>query len=146
MENTLTYKELKLRQADKLYMDIARRFAEESKATRLKVGAILVKNNNIISTGWNGTPAGFSNICEDENNNTKPEVLHAEINLFAKLARDGGNALGATLYCTHSSCMNCSLFAISAQVDRLVYGTQYRDISGLEILQKAGIQLLHFTE
>ncbi len=86
---------------DNLYMDIAIRVSEMSRSTRTKVGTIAVKDNNILSFGWNGTPTGFNNCCEDKNGNTKPETVHSEINTFAKLAKTTGNALGSTLYILH---------------------------------------------
>jgi dCMP deaminase len=133
-------KQLKL---DRLYMDIAFRVAEESQAKRLKVGSILVKDGNILAMGWNGTPSGFDNQCENEHGMTKPEVMHAELNMFAKLASSYGSAKGGTVYCTDSSCMNCALLAAASKVSRLVYSRQYRDTSGIIVLQKSGIVVDH---
>ena len=130
---------------DKLYLDIAKRIAEMSNAKRSKVGGVLVNNNNIISFGWNGTPTGFPNECEDENNVTLPIVVHTETNIFAKLSKNGGpSANGATLYLTLSPCYDCAKQIIQSGVKRLVYSVEYRVKEPIEFIKKAGIEVCFF--
>ena len=126
---------------DRLYMRMARTWAENSYCERRKVGALLVKNQMIISDGYNGTPSGFENKCEDENNTSKPYVLHAEANAISKVARSNNSSDGATLYVTASPCMECSKLIIQAGIRRVVYGRQYRLTDGIELLKRAGIQV-----
>ena len=126
---------------DHLYMKMARTWSENSYCVRRKVGALMVKDNMIISDGFNGTPSGFENICEDENNVSKPYVLHAEANAITKIARSNNSADGATLYVTASPCMECSKLIIQAGIKRVVYGEKYRLMDGVELLQRAGIQV-----
>ena len=131
---------------DCLYIDIADRISQMSKAKRKKVGAVLVKDNNIISFGWNGMPSGFDNCCENELDETKPEVIHAEFNIIAKLARSLGSSDGATLYLTLSPCFECSKLIIQSRIVRVVYKEEYRDVRPLEFLKTAGISVELFKE
>ena len=120
---------------------MARTWAENSYCERRKVGALLVRDQMIISDGYNGTPSGFENVCEDENNVSKPYVLHAEANAITKVARSSNSSDGATLYVTASPCMECSKLIIQAGIKRVVYGEKYRLMDGVELLQRAGIQV-----
>lgn len=122
---------------------MARVWAENSYCVRRKVGCLVVKDKMIISDGYNGTPSGFENICEDENNVTKPYVLHAEANAITKLARSSNNSDGATLYVTASPCIECSKLIIQSGIKRVVYGENYRIHDGLELLQRAGIETIY---
>lgn len=126
---------------DEMYMRIAEEIARRSYAVRSKVGAVLVKNRQIISDGYNGTPTGFDNICEISPELSKPEVLHAESNLFMKMVKNGSSVgtLGATLYVTLSPCFECSKMIIQAGISRVVYKTAYRKTDGLDLLRKAKI-------
>ncbi|MEA4974519.1 MAG: dCMP deaminase family protein [Paludibacter sp.] len=126
---------------DQRYMRMARIWAENSYCERRKVGALLVKNKMIISDGYNGTPSGFENKCEDENNVSKPYVLHAEANAISKIARSHNSSDGATLYVTASPCIECSKLIIQAGIKRVVYGEEYRIMDGVELLKKAGIEV-----
>jgi dCMP deaminase len=133
---------------DKLYMDICFRVAKMSHAKRLKVGAVLVKGDNIISMGWNGTPTGMSNECEivnpDGSLSTSHEVLHSESNCLMKKLRNGGDStVGTTLYCTDSACVECAKLINQAGVLRFVYSRPYRITDGIEFLVKTGIQVDH---
>ncbi|MDR2684665.1 MAG: dCMP deaminase family protein [Prevotellaceae bacterium] len=125
---------------DQRYMRMARIWAENSYCKRRQVGALLVKNQMIISDGYNGTPSSFENCCEDENNNSHPYVLHAEANAITKIARSYNSSDGATLYVTSSPCMECAKLIIQAGIKRVVYGENYRIMDGLELLKKAGIE------
>ena len=124
---------------DKRYIRMAGIWAENSYCTRRKVGALLVKNQMIISDGYNGTPSGFENTCEDEHNVSKPYVLHAEANAITKVARSHNSSEGATLYVTASPCMECSKLIIQAGIKRVVYGECYRIMDGIDLLKRAGI-------
>jgi len=126
---------------DHLYMKMARTWSENSYCERRKVGALLVKDQMIISDGYNGTPSGFENKCEDDNNTSFPYVLHAEANAITKVARSNNSADGATLYVTTSPCMECSKLIIQSGIKRVVYGDKYRIMDGVELLQKAGVQV-----
>lgn len=126
---------------DHLYMKMARTWAENSYCVRRQVGALMVRDNMIISDGFNGTPSGFENICEDENNVSKPYVLHAEANAITKIARSNNSSNGATLYVTASPCMECSKLIIQSGIKRVVYGEKYRLMDGVELLERAGIQV-----
>lgn len=126
---------------DKRYMQMARIWAENSYCERRKVGALLVKNKMIISDGYNGTPSGFENVCEDEDNRTKPYVLHAEANAITKVARSSNSSDGATLYVTASPCIECAKLIIQAGISRVVYGEKYRILDGVELLHRAGIKV-----
>lgn len=127
---------------DKRYMRMAFIWAENSYCQRRKVGALLVKNKMIISDGYNGTPSGFENICEDENDKTKPYVLHAEANAITKVARSGNSSENATLYVTSSPCIECAKLIIQAGIKRVVYADAYRLSDGIELLQRAEIELI----
>ena len=118
-------------------------WAENSYCERRKVGALVVKDKMIISDGYNGTPAGFENVCEDPNNVTKPYVLHAEANAITKIARSSNNSEGATLYVTASPCIECAKLIIQAGIKRVVYSDSYRLEEGLELLRKVGIECVH---
>ena len=130
---------------DLRYLRMARIWAENSYCKRRKVGALVVKDKMIISDGYNGTPSGFENYCEDENNLTKPYVLHAEANAITKLARSSNNSEGATLYVTASPCIECSKLIIQAGIKRVVYGEKYRLTDGLELLKRANIELIYLN-
>jgi len=131
---------------DHLYMKMARTWSENSYCERRKVGALLVKDQMIISDGYNGTPSGFENKCEDDNNTSFPYVLHAEANAITKVARSNNSADGATLYVTASPCMECSKLIIQCGIKRVVYGELYRLMDGVELLKKAGIQVDYMPE
>jgi dCMP deaminase len=126
---------------DERYMMMARIWAQNSYCVRRQVGALLVKDKMIISDGYNGTPSGFENVCEDENNQTKPYVLHAEANAITKVARSNNSSDGATLYVTASPCIECAKLIIQAGITRVVYGEEYRFRDGLDLLERAGIQV-----
>ena len=126
---------------DHLYMKMARTWAENSYFVRRQVGALMVRDNMIISDGFNGTPSGFETVCEYENNVSKPYVLHAEANAITKIACSSNSSNGATLYVTASPCMECSKLIIQAGIKRVVYGEKYRLMDGVELLVRAGIQL-----
>ena len=130
---------------DLRYLRMARIWAENSYCQRRKVGALVVKEKMIISDGDNGTPSGFENICEDEHNTTKPYVLHAEANAITKLARSSNNSDGATLYVTASPCIECSKLIIQAGIKRVVYGEHYRLEDGINLLKRAGIEVLYLN-
>ena len=125
---------------DYLYMRMARVWAENSYCIRRQVGALMVKDQRIISDGYNGTPSGFENVCEDENNVSKPYVLHAEANAISKVARSHNSSDGATLYVTASPCIECSKLIIQAGIRRVVYGELYRLTDGIDLLKRAGIE------
>ena len=131
---------------DKRYLRMARIWSENSYCQRRKVGALLVKDQMIISDEYNGTPAGFENVCEDENGVTKPYVLHAEANAITKVARIGNSSEGSTLYITASPCLECSKLIIQAGIKRVVYNDLYRIQDGLEILRRAGVECIHIAE
>lgn len=124
---------------DRRYIRMAKIWAENSYCKRRQVGALLVKNKTIISDGYNGTPTGFANVCEDETGHTYPYVLHAEANAITKIARSGNNSEGATLYVTTSPCIECAKLIIQAGITRVVYSENYRLADGLELLKAAGI-------
>lgn len=125
---------------DERYLRMARIWAENSYCKRRKVGALLVKDGAIISDGFNGTPSGFENICEDENNVSKPYVLHAEANAITKIARSSQNSDGSTLYVTASPCIDCAKLIIQSGIHRVVYGEKYRLDDGIRLLERAGIE------
>lgn len=128
------------------YMDLAKRTGEMSHAVRLKVGTVVVKDGNIISFGWNGTPEGFDNVCEYENENgelvTKPIVMHSEFNALRKLARSTESAQGADMYTTHSCCLNCSLFIAGSGIKNFFYKEDYRSSEGTDFLKQAGVNVV----
>ena len=133
---------------DLRYLRMASIWAENSYCQRRKVGALIVKDKMIISDGYNGTPSGFENVCEDENNVTKPYVLHAEANAITKIARSGNNSDGATLYVTDAPCIECAKLIIQAGIKRVIYARSYRLTEGIELLKRANIEvkLLEITE
>jgi len=131
---------------DRRYLRMARIWAENSYCTRRQVGAILVKDQMIISDGFNGTPAGFENICEDSNGVTKPYVLHAEANAISKVARSNNSSEGSTLYVTASPCLECAKLIIQAGIKRVVFNELYRITDGLELLKRAGIECIHISD
>jgi len=124
---------------DRSYLQMAEVWAQNSYCKRRKVGALLVKDRTIISDGYNGTPSGFENICEDENGVTKPYVLHAEANAITKVAKSGNSSEGATLYVTASPCAECAKLIIQSGISRVVYRDAYRLTDGIDLLKRAGI-------
>ena len=128
---------------DSRYMRMARIWAENSYCERRKVGALIVKENMIISDGFNGTPAGFENVCEDEDGLTKPYVLHAEANAITKIARSNNNSNGATMYVTTSPCIECAKLIIQSGIVRVVYSQKYRLTDGIDLLNRAGIETVY---
>ena len=131
---------------DKRYMRMATIWAENSYCQRRKVGVLIVKNKMIISDGYNGTPAGFENVCEDEHGLTKPYVLHAEANAITKIARSNNSSEGATLYVTASPCIECAKLIIQAGIKRVVYAEKYRLEDGINLLKRANIEVIHLNE
>lgn len=132
--------EEKQHQLDQRYLRMAKIWAENSYCKRRQVGALVVKNQMIISDGFNGTPSGFENVCE-ENDVTKPYVLHAEANAITKLARSHNSSNDATLYVTASPCLECSKLIIQSGIKRVIYGEQYRLSDGIDLLKRAGIEV-----
>ncbi|MBU3929021.1 MAG: CMP deaminase [Bacteroidetes bacterium GWF2_41_31] len=130
---------MKSRKFDKSYIEMAFVWARNSYCKRMQVGALIVKENMIISDGYNGTPSGFDNLCEDENNITKPYVLHAEANAITKVAKSNNSSNGATLYVTDSPCIECAKLIIQAGIKRVVYSRKYRITDGLDLLNRAGV-------
>ncbi len=128
---------------DKRYLEMALIWARNSYCIRRQVGALIVKGKMIISDGYNGTPAGFENVCEDENNVTKPYVLHAEANAITKVAKSNNSSEGATLYITSSPCIECSKLIIQSGIRRVVYNNKYHKTDGLELLKRAKIELVY---
>jgi len=128
---------------DQRYIRMAHIWSENSYCTRRQVGALIVKDKMIISDGYNGTPTGFPNKCEDDNNVSLPYVLHAEANAITKIARSGNNSDGATLYVTDSPCIECAKLIIQAGIRRVVYDREYRLTDGVNLLRQAGIEVLH---
>ncbi|MCH3994051.1 dCMP deaminase family protein [Prevotella cerevisiae] len=126
---------------DLRYLRMARIWAENSYCERRKVGALVVKDKMIISDGYNGTPSGFENVCEDSNGLTKPYVLHAEANAITKLARSSNNSDGSTLYVTASPCIECAKLIIQAGIRRVVYAEKYRLNDGINLLTRAGVKV-----
>jgi dCMP deaminase len=135
----------------RLYMDWASRVAEMSHARRLHVGAVIVKDDTVISYGYNGMPAGWDNNCEDEfkwpnghiaHLKTKPEVLHAESNAIAKLARSSNSGLGADLFITHSPCLECAKLIYQSGIRKVYFGEAYRDDSGIDFLKKSNVEVV----
>jgi len=128
-------------QFDKRYLEMARVWAQNSYCKRRQVGALIVKDHMIISDGYNGTPSGFENECEDENGTTKPYVLHAEANALTKVAKSNNSSIGATLYITASPCLECAKLIIQSGIKRVVYGEHYRIEDGIRLLERAGIKV-----
>ncbi len=141
-------KSKKQAELDNRYARMARIWAENSYCERRKVGALVVKNKMIISDGYNGTPTGFENVCEDDDNKSKPYVLHAEANAITKLARSHNSSDGASLYVTASPCIECAKLIIQAGIKRVIYTEKYRLTDGIELLERAGIEVeyLELTE
>lgn len=126
---------------DNSYLDMAAIWAKNSYCKRRQVGALIVKDKMIISDGYNGTPSGMENICEDESGATKPYVLHAEANAITKVAKSGNSSEGATLYVTASPCIECSKLIIQAGIKRVVYRDEYRLTDGVDLLKAVGIEV-----
>ena len=143
MTDTPTDKQLIL---DNRYLRMAEIWAENSYCKRRQVGAILVKDKMIISDGYNGTPSGFENVCEDANGITFPYVLHAEANAITKVARSNNSSEGATLYVTTSTCIECSKLIIQSGIRRIVFRELYRITDGIKLLEQAGIECVHITK
>ena len=133
----------KQRLLDLRYLRMAAIWAENSYCQRRKVGALVVKEKMIISDGYNGTPSGFENVCEDAHGVTHPYVLHAEANAITKLARSGNNSDQATLYVTASPCIECAKLIIQAGIRRVGYAEQYRLTDGIDLLRRAGVEVEH---
>ncbi len=137
----------KQKQFDKSYLDMAQIWAKNSYCQRRQVGALLVKERMIISDGYNGTPEGFENVCEDEvTGKTKPYVLHAEANAITKVAKSGNSSAGATMYVTTAPCLECAKLIIQAGIKRLVYRDDYTVSDGLDLLQRAGIDIVNLND
>ncbi|MGJ8660733.1 MAG: deoxycytidylate deaminase [Bacteroidota bacterium] len=134
-------KEAKQKRYDTAYINMAEQWAQLSHCERKKVGAIIVKDQMIISDGYNGTPAGFDNCCENENGETQWYVLHAEANAILKVAKSTNNCKGATLYLTLSPCRECSKLILQAGIKRVVFARGYKDSSGIDFLKESGIEI-----
>ncbi|MCD8260247.1 MAG: dCMP deaminase family protein [Bacteroides sp.] len=132
----------KQKELDERYIRMAAIWSENSYCQRRKVGALIVKDKMIISDGYNGTPSGFENICEDDNNITKPYVLHAEANAITKIARSGNSSENSTLYVTASPCIECAKLIIQAGIKRVVYLEKYRLEDGVNLLKRANIEVV----
>lgn len=130
---------------DLRYIRMASIWAENSYCRRRQVGALIVKDKMIISDGYNGTPSGFENVCEDEQNVTKPYVLHAEANAITKIARSNNSSDGATMYVTASPCIECAKLIIQAGIRRVVYSEKYRLEDGVDLLRRAGIEVVFLS-
>jgi len=128
---------------DSRYLRMANVWSENSYCNRRRVGALIVKDKMIISDGYNGTPEGFENVCEDEAGDTKNYVLHAEANAITKVAKSSNSSHGATLYVTTSPCIECSKLIIQSGIKRVVFSEKYRQADGLELLKRANIELVH---
>lgn len=135
--------EEKILELDKRYLRMAAIWAENSYCTRRKVGALIVKDKMIISDGYNGTPAGFENVCELEDGTTKPYVLHAEANAITKIARSGNSSEGATIYVTTSPCIECAKLIIQSGIKRVVFSEKYRVEDGIELLKRANVEVVY---
>lgn len=130
---------------DSRYLRMAQIWAENSYCKRRQVGAIIVKDKMIISDGYNGTPVGFENVCEDENDHTKPYVLHAEANAITKVAQSNNSSNNATLYVTSSPCIECAKLIIQSGIKRVVFGEIYRLTDGIDLLKRAGIECVQLN-
>lgn len=128
------------------YLRMARIWSENSYCERRKVGALIVKDKMIISDGYNGTPSGFPNVCEDSDNHTLPYVLHAEANAITKVAKSNNSSEGSTLYVTASPCIECSKLIIQAGIKRVVFSEMYRSCEGIDLLKTAGIEIEHISD
>ncbi|MBN2348481.1 MAG: dCMP deaminase family protein [Bacteroidales bacterium] len=133
----------KQEQFDRRYLEMATIWAQNSYCIRRQVGALIVKEKMIISDGYNGTPAGFENVCEDENNKTKPYVLHAEANAISKVAKSNNSSEGATLYITTSPCLECSKLIIQSGIKRVVFCNNYHSDEGIKLLKRAKIEVVY---
>lgn len=131
---------------DRAYLKMAETWGQLSYCERKKVGALIVKDRMIISDGYNGTPSGFENVCEDEDHYTKWYVLHAEANAILKVAASTQSSKGATLYITLSPCKECSKLIHQSGIVRVVYSRAYKDVTGLDFLKKAGVALQHLPD
>ncbi len=131
---------------DKAYLRMAQTWAELSHCERKKVGALIVRDGRIISDGYNGTPAGFPNCCEDQQGNTEWYVLHAEANAILKVARSTNDCSGATLFITLSPCKDCSKLVLQAGIKRVVYMMEYKDTTGVDFLKSAGVEVVHISD
>ena len=131
---------------DSRYLRMAKIWAENSYCERRKVGALLVKDKMIISDGFNGTPQGFENVCEDENGNTKSYVLHAEANAITKVAQTSNSSRNATLYVTTSPCIECAKLIIQSGTTRVVFSEVYRLTDGIQLLKRAGIECVYLKD
>ena len=131
---------------DRRYLRMARIWAENSYCRRRQVGAIIVKDKMIISDGYNGTPVGFENVCENEDGLTKPYVLHAEANAITKVARSNNSSEGATMYITASPCLECATLIIQSGMRRVVFSELYRITDGIDLLERAGIECVHIPD
>ena len=136
----------KLNKYDRAYLKIAREWGQLSYCQRKKVGAIIVKNKMIISDGYNGTPSGFENCCEDEEGRTKWYVLHAEANAILKVAKSTQSCENATLYITMSPCRDCSKLIHQSGIVRVVYQNSYKDLAGIEFLKRAGVEVIQIED
>ena len=123
------------------HMKVAETYASLSSAKRLQVGALVVKDNRVISIGYNGMPSGWDNVCEDENNKSKPEVLHAETNAIAKLARSNESGLGAAMFVTHAPCLDCAKLIFQSGISKVYYRNTYRESFGIDFLEKSSIDV-----
>jgi dCMP deaminase len=132
-------------QFDRRYLEMARIWAANSNCKRRQVGALIVKNKMIISDGYNGTPSGFENICEDDDYRTKPYVLHAEANAITKVAKSSNSSEGATLYITTSPCLECAKLIIQSGIVRVVFSDKYHNEDGLALLKRANIEVVHLN-
>ncbi len=146
MDSAISLNPAKQERYDKAYLRLAREWAKLSHCKRRQVGAIIVRDGIIISDGFNGTPTGFENDCEDEEGLTKWYVLHAEANAILKVARSTNNAQDATLYLTNSPCKDCSKLILQSGIKRLVYMERYKDPSGLVFLEKAGVEVVQIED
>lgn len=131
---------------DKAYLKMAQSWSTLSHCSRKQVGAIIVKDEMIISDGYNGTPAGFDNCCEDDDGNTQWYVLHAEANAILKVAKSTNNCKGATLYLTLSPCKDCSKLVLQAGINRVVFKDSYKDTAGIDFLKNAGVEIIQLEE
>ena len=138
--------EEKILRYDKAYLRMAQTWAELSHCERKKVGALIVRDGRIISDGYNGTPAGFPNCCEDQQGNTEWYVLHAEANAILKVARSTNDCSGATLFITLSPCKDCSKLVLQAGIKRVVYMMEYKDTTGVDFLRSAGVEVVHIAD
>lgn len=140
------YNQNKQQQLDMRYMKMARIWAENSYCVRRRVGALIVKDKMIISDGYNGTPSGFENICEDDMGTTKPYVLHAEANAITKVAKSANSSQDATLYVTASPCIECAKLIIQAGIKRVVYCDSYHKRDGIDLLERANIEVTQVSD